>query len=600
MCGIYGYVRGRSQEASEDVLQGMGKKMIFRGPDGCGQYVDRNVAIGMRRLTIVDREGSSQPILCESERTVLVGNGEVYNYKYLRETLKKKGIRFSTNGDIEVIGAIYEMYGVSGLEMIDGMFAVAIYDRIEGGVVLARDRFGTKPLYYREIGDETYFASTMKALEVSGDLEPSRLAFDVCLGLSYVPAPMTIMKDVYKLLPGEVRVIKNGSSRRMGIIDSKVTKPSSGPLDTEELANVMQDFIPDEVDCCVALSGGLDSSLVAYFAGLGRKEKRLDAITVRFSGVQSEDGRTARRLCQDLGIYLNEVVIENSEYQEMIDNVVSFMSEPLCDSAAVPSYVVAKEAADLGYKVILSGAGADEMFCGYERYKDPNAISAERLAAMNGWVGKLLKKVVGVWREDTRGRLTTVKRNYLMSISGLDTGQFRELIDDKERWKEMNNYIDGLLPEYSLKDSKSKIEFDRMTYLSENLMMLGDQTTMSVSIEGRFPYLTRGLENRLDAVSRDQWFDKKEMKLLLRKVGKEVLPGYILERRKEGFNAPMDLMPTGVFTKMRERILERRAPLMDRLYTLNNLAYFDLESRKERELIYSIYILNSWCLANGY
>ena len=382
MCGIAGMVGG----PDPDLLNRMMEAIRHRGPDDEGRHIDGLAALGHRRLSIIDVAGGRQPIASEDGRYWIIFNGEIYNYLELRDELKAKGHRFKTQSDTETILHLYEEVGEACPERLRGMFAFAVWDSADHTLFIARDRLGIKPLFYAQTAERFSFASELKALlaDKTVNRELDAQALDQYLTFMYVPAPATILRSVRKLPPGHWLRLKNGTLtiRRYWDLppaEASGTDNRSEAEVCEELADLFRNAVRvrlmSEVPLGAYLSGGLDSSLVAAMMS-AESESAVHTFSVGFEERRFDERPHAQRVAEFLGTAHRELVARHDAFDEL-PKMVRHLDEPVADSAAIPTYLMA-ELTKRHVTVVLTGEGADELFAGYSHYKILRAGNAMR------------------------------------------------------------------------------------------------------------------------------------------------------------------------------------------------------------------------------
>jgi len=380
MCGIAGFINNK--ENKKEIIKKMTDRIIHRGPDAEGFYVDNDVALGHRRLSIIDLGGGDQPIYNEDKSLVIIFNGEIYNYLELRDTLKKDGHKFKTSSDTEVIIHGYEKWGRELPKHLRGMFAFAIYSVKDKSLFLARDNFGIKPLYYYENNDTFMFASEIKSFLEHPDFK-KELNKDIIapyLSFSFTPTKETLFKGVYRVNPGTSLYIKDGKveTDRFFKIDFNVKKENYDKV-VDDIDKLMKESVDkhmlSDVEVGSFLSSGVDSS---YLVALARPDK---TYTVGYTDQKYNEIEYAKNLTKELKINNTSKIITKDEYLKIIPKIMYHLDEPTSDPAAVALYFVS-ELASKDVKVVLSGEGADEFFGGYNFYRSDVDVS---------WYNKLPK-----------------------------------------------------------------------------------------------------------------------------------------------------------------------------------------------------------------
>ena len=379
MCGINGYVQYSSKLNNHQIyhlIKKMNNNIIHRGPDDEGIFTQDNIGLGMRRLSIIDLSTGKQPIFNEDKSLVIIFNGEIYNYKALKKEMLAKGHIFSTTSDTEVVIHCFEEYGIESFNKLKGMFAFAIYDLVQNKVIVARDRVGEKPLYYYKNPEIFLFGSELKSLMSSGMIKKniSKKALNEYLQLTYIPAPLTIFEDIYKLMPGYyMEADSDGNIKNEQYWDVKYTEEKLiGDYDLckkklrSTLFNAVEECMVSDVPIGAFLSGGIDSTIIV---GIMSKisSRLIDTFTIGFKEKQyDESGRAlaASKLHKtNHHIYYLEYGNVLSELDKLLNNI----DEPFADSSLIPTYMVSNYA-NQHVKTVLTGDAGDELFGGYSKY----------------------------------------------------------------------------------------------------------------------------------------------------------------------------------------------------------------------------------------
>ena len=563
MCGIYGIANLRlNSSRKEELLARMGQSMVHRGPDDEGHFVGEGVALGMRRLSIIDLAGGHQPIANEDETVWVVCNGEIYNYKELRVDLEKQGHVFRTHSDTEVIVHLYEEEGVDLFNRLRGMFAIAIWDASRSRLVLARDRLGKKPLYLAREPGQLLFASEIKALleveTISKGLNFS--ALNEYLALGYVPAPLTLFKGIEKVLPGHYIVCERGqiSAQRYWEIDPERVDdlPEEEWVERvrEKLFESVRIRLVSDVPLGAFLSGGIDSSaVVAAMAKV--MDQPVKTYSIGFEGEDSfyNELPYARIVARAFGTDHHEIVVR-PDVAELLPKLIWYLDEPIADSAFITTFLVSRLAAQ-SVKVILSGVGGDELFGGYRRYLGDAVGRYYQLlpsALRRKWLPSLLEKLPrdrhSSWKNLFRYADAFVKSANLSPVERYTS--YVTLFSSDARAELQNYNGHGMEPTSELmqryfqqcvgaENLNRFIYVDLKTSLADDLLALTDKMTMAMSLECRAPFMDHELVElaaRMPAHFKVHGFT---MKYILKKAVKPWLPAEILNRKKRGFGAPM-------------------------------------------------------------
>lgn len=543
MCGIAGIFNLTEQGDRTESLKRMCDSLRHRGPDDEGYFSDNGIGLGIRRLSIIDVRGGHQPISSEDENLWIVGNGEIYNFSSLREELVKRGHRFSTGSDIEVALHLFEQEGLSGVSRLNGMFALALWDKRRSQLSLIRDRLGIKPLYYYWDGKQLLFSSEIKALFASG-LVPkkiNRTAVWDYLTLRFIPQPTSIWQNVHKLLPGHTLTI-SAENPRPSIKSYWEIPHAPVPANGKSLHHYDQEFsdlfleavhshLVSDVPVGVFLSGGLDSSaLAAAIKETGRNG--LDSFSIAFENSQATDERAfAREVAKWVGLNHHEVTLNRDDFINFLPDFVSYMDEPMADLASIPLYYVARAAAR-HIKVVMSGEGSDEILGGY------HLDQVVRRWELTDWVRVLPQSIRQLL---PFGQTLEQKPLVMTNFFSTEEKQklFKEQItaqDTLDMVREQFRYVRNSEPLQQVLNVWSQ------SWLVEDILMKADRMTMANSIELRVPFLDHRLVEwsaRLPSslkIGREN--GQLVTKRILRRFSTGRLPPAILKRPKLGFPVP--------------------------------------------------------------
>jgi asparagine synthase (glutamine-hydrolysing) len=542
------------------VLESMNETLVHRGPDSGGAHVDFVAGLAARRLAIIDLAGGDQPIANEDGTVWVVQNGEIYNYRELRAELERDGHRFSTRSDTEVLVHLYEARGPRFVEALRGMFAIAVWDSRIRRLVLARDRFGIKPLYYRVAGGILSFASELKALlrQPGFSREVDLDALEAFLDFSTVPAPLTIFRDAHKLPAGHLLVWTDDNAGD-GIVVECYARPRPAPAenvrfeDDRELAEELRSRLRDsvrahliaDVPVGVLLSGGIDSSALTAFAAL-ESSQPVSTFSIGFEERSFNELEKARLVAERYETDHHELVLRPNAV-ELLPAVVEAFDEPFADDSAVPTYLVSKLAAG-HVKVALSGEGGDEMFGGYYTYvADLLAPRFGRLArAIRPLLDRLPSSPASLSLEAKAKRfaagshLPPLERHHAWKeVFGADARA--ELLRPERRGT--RDPIDLHRARYAESEGAEPLarllDVDLGIYLVDDLLVKMDRASMAHSLEARVPFLdpvVGDLALALPSRLKVRGFDKKR---LLRQAVTPMLPRSIIGARKQGFSLPV-------------------------------------------------------------
>ncbi|HEV2901918.1 MAG TPA: asparagine synthase (glutamine-hydrolyzing) [Gaiellaceae bacterium] len=551
MCGICG-LASRGGAVDPERLRAMSATLVHRGPDSDGELLDGPVGLAARRLSIIDLEGGDQPIANEDRTVHVVQNGEIYNHRELRAELEQAGHRFSTRCDTEALVHLYEEHGEGFAERLRGMFAVAIWDSRRRRLVLARDRFGIKPLYYRDEGGELAFASELRALP-RGEVDPD--ALEAFLAFNSVPAPYSIFSGTRKLPAGHLLVWEDGETRVQ-----RYARPAPAEVrdeDPAELAEELRARLRDsvrahliaDVPVGVLLSGGVDSSLLAALAAQ-ESGKGVNTFSIGFEERSFDELDDARSVASMYGTRHEELTLR-PDAALLLPRLAETFDEPFADSSALPTYLVSELAAR-PVKVALSGEGGDELFGGYYTYAaDLLALRVGRLAS---GVRPLVERLPSSSRRASfdykakrfvRGaNLPPLERHHAWKeIFSADLrAELRGRVGSDPMSRSDSDPVDLLRARFAETEGAELLtrlqDVDLGTYLVDDLLVKTDRASMAHSLEARVPYLdpvVAGLALALPTRLKVRGLGKK---VLLRKAASPLLPRRIVYGRKRGFSIP--------------------------------------------------------------
>ncbi len=547
MCGICGIASARGA-ADPERLAAMSATLVHRGPDSAGEFLDGPIAMAARRLSIIDLETGDQPIGNEDGTLHVVQNGEIYNYRELRRGLERAGHRFRTSGDTEVILHLYEEHGDAFAERLRGMFAVAIWDARRRLLVLARDRFGIKPLYYRVTGDGLEFASELRALP-RGEIDLD--ALDAFLAFNSIPAPLTIFREIRKLPAGHLLVWDESA----GSVDvRRFARPapaweerdgSEGEL-AEELRARLRDSVRahlvSDVPVGVLLSGGVDSSLLAALAA-EETAGPVQTFSIGFEERSFDELADARLVAERYATRHRELVLR-PDAALLLPALAEAFDEPFADSSALPTYLVSRLAAS-DVKVALSGEGGDELFGGYYTY------AADLLAARVGGLTRLARPLVERLPTSTSRASLDYRAKRFVRAAHLPPLErhhgWKEIFSADARAELTGRHgafdpVDLLRARYAETGGADELarlqDVDLGLYLVDDLLVKTDRASMAHSLEARVPYLDTVVSDLALALPTRLKVRGLRKKLLLRKAAEPLLPKRIVDGKKRGFSIP--------------------------------------------------------------
>ena len=604
MCGIVGFVDNKTKTKKEAIIKNMADRIAHRGPDSEGFYNDSVVSLGHRRLSIIDlSEKGTQPIYNEDKSKVIVFNGEIYNYKEIKEELLKKGHKFKTETDTEVIIHGYEEYGVELFPKLRGMFAFVIYDKEKNELVGARDHFGIKPFYYYKTNDEFMFASEIKAFLGHPDFkkEVNKKALKMYLIFQYSVFEETFFKNVFKLKPGHYFIYKNNKitiKEYFNIDFEKENKPFNKLED--ELQEVLEGSVKyhqmtSDVEVGSYLSGGVDSS---YVVSVAKPDK---TFSVGFSEAGFDETTYAKELSEMLGINNYQKHISSDDFFKILPTVQYHTDEPHANLSTVPLYFLSKLAREQ-VKVVLSGEGSDEMFAGYNEYYEPTILKVYRIIPLFirkfiAFVAKQFPHFPGQNTLILYGK--PIEERYIGHGSLFDEKEINKVLNDD--LKDDMKISDVLKPYYDKVKGKNEITkkmyIDMFFWLPQDILLKADKMTMANSIELRVPLLDKEVFGIAKKIPTKYQIKDKQTKYMFRKIANKKIPDEWSKRRKLGFPVP--------FSKWirEEKYYKNVKKMFDKEYVseffdknhINNLLEEHYNNVKNNgRLIYNIYIFLIW------
>ncbi len=594
MCGIAGELRFESASALDLWVRAACRLMEHRGPDGEGIHVDGQIALGHRRLSIIDIEGGKQPLSYADGRYWITYNGEIYNYRELRHELIASGRTFITHSDTEVILAAYDAWGLDCLPKFNGIFAFAIWDSQQHELVLARDHLGVKPLLYHYDNTGIRFGSELKVLlahpSVKAQIDDEALQDYLALG--YVMSPRSIVKGVCKLPPAHYLLVRGNritisSYWNLAEFFNDVSwhgrpRPELLRLFDEALADSIRSQMVSDVPVAAFLSGGLDSTSVVYFAA---RERPIKTFSMGFSEETYCELNFARMAADFLHA---EHYWDRAEPQslEAIAKLIWFYDEPLGDTSIIPTYFVSRLARG-HVKVVLSGDGADELLAGYDTYF---ADMAQRFyCRLPNWLHRLVVTPAVNMIPPSQHKVSLgfrIKQFVCKASGGYQRAHFgwREMFNDDERdaltgrkiidyhpFETYARYYEDVKDNHWLHQS---LYVDLKTWLPDDILAKVDRASMANSLESRVPFLSPRLVELTARLPADLKMNGVNRKYILRKLMADRIPDSIRKRTKRGFNAPVALWMRSkqaeeiesLLTKEESRVIDLRHPAVDKIW----------------------------------
>ncbi len=627
MCGICGIAHKiKSHRVSPSLVDSMCQTIIHRGPDDQGVFVENNIGLGARRLSILDVEDGHQPLSNEDSSVWAAHNGEVYNCPELRNELKKRGHIFKSNTDTEIFVHGYEEWGMDFVQKLRGMFATAVWDRKDNRLILIRDRLGIKPLYYTLLEDRTLiFGSELKTIlvhpKVKRFLEPQ--ALDIFLTLEYIPAPFSIFKNIFKLPAGHILVYRDGHVTIKKYWDLEPSPLDSNPLQKpnmealqEELYSLLKESVKmrllSDVPLGAFLSGGIDSSaIVGLMRELGTEP--LKTFSIGFEDKSYNELGFANSIARKFDTDHHELTLQ-PQALELTEQLVDHLDEPFGDFSIFPTFLLSKMARE-HVTVILSGDGGDEVFGGYEHYLAQKMASLPLITASQKILSPLIKgfppssKKKGAWNKLQRFNqgfsFHPALRHFrwMMFLSEQDkhslyTEDFKKEIGGIHSLHKLDPFSQ-IFPRLEMYDSiNGELFLDLKTYLVDDILVKVDRMSMATSLETRVPLIDHKIVEFLFKLPGHLKLHGQETKWLFKKTMERLLPRENIYRKKEGFSIPIKHWLKTDLRDLMSDTLHEKAIKEDNLFNFShvkNLMDLHLAGKKNfSHQLWSLLIFEIW------
>ena len=566
MCGIAGWAnldsKKPSPNAGEAVLHSMCERMKHRGPDSEGLWLENSVALGMRRLSIIDLHTGEQPVYSEDKQTVVVMNGELYNFREVRRDLEKRGHKFETQTDTEILPHLYEEYGDAMVEHINGMFAFALWDKRNQKLLIARDRFGEKPLYYGVFGGKLIFASEPKVL-LENPLVKAEINLDALrqyLSFDYVPAPHSIYKNINKLPAAHFLILEKGEVKTRRYWNLSFHKNGNTPT-VKEAAARLKELLADsvrmrlvsDVPLGVLLSGGVDSSTVAAFAQKFSSEK-VKTFSIGFEEDSFDESKFARQVAAHLDTEHYEDKLSVEKAADLISEIGTWLDEPMSDGSLLPTFLLSRFVRKY-VTVALGGDGGDEIFAGYPMY------FGHKMARVYDSIptilrSSLIEPIVSNLPVSTKNLSFDYKAKRFVAASKYDVvarhhswfGSFsidaqNDLLSEDVLANAAGDIYKDARDLLKITDAPTEIErmqfLDMNFYMAEDILTKVDRASMAVSLEVRAPFLDARVAEFAASLPLEYKLKGSKGKYVLKKAVEDLLPKEILRRPKKGFGIPI-------------------------------------------------------------
>ncbi len=619
MCGIVGFISNKySLENKENLIRRMADAIRHRGPDDDGYFVDETIALGMRRLSIIDLQTGKQPIFNEDKSKVIVFNGEIYNYLDLKKQLLQSGHIFNTTSDTEVILHLFEQKGVDCVKDLQGMFAFAIYDVINKSVFIARDRYGMKPLYYSELDGQFIFGSELKTILQFPNIkkEIDFEALNYYLTFEHVPAPLSIFVNINKLEQGNYILIKNNK-----ITINKYFNLSFQPKFEEKNINFYIENLDNLIDKAVAshtisdvplgafLSGGVDSSLITSYL-VRHSNQKVKTFSISFSDKSFDESAYSQQVAKHLHTEHYEKQFSPSEFLDVFPKLNTTIDEPFADASLLPTYLLSKFTKQY-VTVALSGDASDELFGGYPTYF-AGKISPF-LPQLSYRILHPLASLLPVSdnnisfdfkvKKFVEGLRYSKNLRHQIWLGSFTPHQKAELFTKNIQMEIKNvNKLEILENFMQLSDTEPNWErslwCDMRFYLQDNMLVKVDRASMLATLEVRVPFLDNNLAEFAQKIPAVLKYHGTTSKYILKQLAKKYLPENIINRPKKGFGIPIakwikcELKDTFIQTFDTKKLQTEGIFNPKFIHTLLNQ---HLQNRKDnRKLLWTLFMFQKW------
>ncbi|MFH1873677.1 MAG: asparagine synthase (glutamine-hydrolyzing) [Pseudomonadota bacterium] len=575
MCGICGILHAHSAyNVQASVLEAMNETMRHRGPDDAGVYVKGSTGLAMRRLSIIDVAGGHQPLANEDGSIQAILNGEIYNYKELREELEAHGHHFKTNSDTEVLPHLYEELGEDCIDKLNGMFGLAIWDEKKRKLILARDRIGKKPLYYTMQNTLLLFASELKAICAHPEIkrEIDAISLSKYLAYEYVPAPRTIFRNIFKLEEGHILIWEDG----------KTTKKQYWNIPVREFERIKltdaQDSLKDLLYCSVKrrlmsdvplgvfLSGGIDSSIITYLMSTILPPEQIKTFSIGFSEKSFDESSYARLVASHFGTDHHEQECSAQDLLSLLPEVQNFLDEPLGDSSIIPTYALSKFTRQ-HVTVALGGDGGDELFAGYPTFIADNYAKYYRFVPgliRNNIVRPLVAKLPVnddnisfdfKVKQFVKGAGLKEAERHFIWIGSFSPKELEKLFGVKQMIDVFDNVKHHLKIAHTASPGNQLLYLYNKLYLNEDILVKVDRASMGCSLEVRAPFLDYHVVDFVSRLPYSMKLHGSTMKYLLKKTFGHILPPGVANRPKKGFGIPVAKWLKGPLKQMAQDLL---------------------------------------------
>lgn len=597
MCGHIS-IYYKNKKADELFIRQLTEKIIHRGPDDTGYFIKDNIAFGFNRLSIIDLESGNQPF--KKENRTIIFNGEIYNHNELREELNKNN-EFTTNSDTEVLLTSYINYEEKCLDKLRGMFAFIIYDEVKDIVFGARDHFGIKPLYYVNNDKFIAFSSEYKSLvKLVGKVSVDKSALQNYLSFQYTPNYNTIINEIKEVPNGTYFTIKNGN-----IEFKKYHKYKFSNKDVREknVYDIINDSVKHHMIANVEvgsfLSGGIDSTIITALAA--KINPKIKSFSIGFDVEGYNELYFAKKTAEYLGIENISINVSEQEYIKALPSVAYYMDDPLADPSCVGIYLLSEEARK-HVKVVLSGEGSDELFGGYNIYKEYYSLKPFSYLpeVVKGKVNKIAKLLPDIKGKSYLLRGTTkLKDRYIGNAKIFSNEEVKNIIHDYDENNTCSNILSSLYEECDKNnyDDVTTMQYiDMNTWLEGDILLKADKMSMAHSLEVRVPFLDKEVLKCAEGLTLSQKVNKNNTKVLLREAFKDIVPTYMKEKKKLGFPTPIRVWLKSDLGKYVREIINNADvdELINKKYVINLLDEHIQGEKDNSRKVWTVFMFCLW------
>ena len=625
MCGITGWAsldsRTPTPEGARDLLHSMCERMTHRGPDSEGLLVSNGAALGMRRLAIIDLVTGEQPAFNEDKSVAVILNGEIYNYREIRRQLEQRGHSFASQSDTEVLPHLYEEYADEMVQHLNGMFAFALWDSKRRRLLIARDRFGEKPLYWGVFDNTLLFASEPKVLLAHPSVKSSLnlQALRQYLSFDYVPAPLTIYQGIYKLPAAHTLTLDNGKveTHSYWCLSYKTSQPPPTEAEAAEhllelLAESVRLRLVSDVPLGVLLSGGVDSSTVAALAVRASSEA-VKTFSISFAEASFDESSYARAVAKFLGTDHHEERLSANLAANLVSEIGSWMDEPFSDPSLVPTYLLSRFTRK-HVTVALGGDGGDELFAGYPMYrghrwaanyaKIPNALRAGIIEPLVGMLPVKTRNLSFDYKANrfvTGAKYDPVARHHIWFGSFNPAEQKLLLTPEVLQTTDADIYCEArtMVAECDSTDVVEQMQsLDTRLYLAEDILTKVDRASMAVSLEVRAPFLDPRVAEFAASLPASYKLRGRKTKYILKRAIEGHLPSFVTRRGKKGFGVPVAEWLKGKLRPLARDLLSpervRKAGVFNAEYVTKLQDEHERGVANHRKLLWTLLMFELW------